>query len=533
MRAGIPHDAAPRRRASARATTRCWRGCAGSPTTPAPTARPARSGSTASTCAPRRRSAAGGRRRRCSRKAPGSGRRCARWPRRTPSGWRSSPTRSTPPSARCLRRAASASCCRSATRRRSTRTRRRSCSTACRTPATSAACCAARRRSASRRCWRSKARRRCGRPRCCAPAWGRTSRCASSSGSTSPRWPALAVPLVATDPHAGAGAARRRRCPHPAPGCSATKGRACCPDARARCAAGGAHSAAGRRGVAQRRGGGGGMPVRVGAARRGVSAGAGQADPPVPRRRLCLCRRRSRRATPASPSRPSVHADPCSRPGGTWNACASPQCGPVNHSRSQGRRWGATWEDCPVSSSARGGRRCAAADGSAHGATASTPTGGARCAHRSCAGGRAAGPIPPGAGSPALRQHRSAWPACLAGRGNGQWAMAGLFIVSSPPFGGAAARLVSSWAAARGECGMPFVRRYSSAVFAYRHPQFQPESPWIPRRYFCPQPNSEAPTSPRRRSGPARGSRCSSPAITRPPPSARWCATSAPRCPAH
>ena len=40
----------------------------------------------------------------------------------------------------------------------------------------------------SRGCWRSRARLRCGRPRCCAPAWGRISGCAWSKAWRPMRW---------------------------------------------------------------------------------------------------------------------------------------------------------------------------------------------------------------------------------------------------------------------------------------------------------------------------------------------------------
>jgi ribonuclease HII len=109
-------------------------------------------------------------------------------------------------------------------------------------------------RSAARwacgRCWRSRARPRCGRPRCCAPAWVRTSGCAWSKGWRGRDcWPwgaagrhqfACRQPL-----------ARRPHCRGPAPGCWGTKGRACRHAAGA-CVRCGAHPAAGRRGVAER-----------------------------------------------------------------------------------------------------------------------------------------------------------------------------------------------------------------------------------------------------------------------------------------
>ena len=63
--------------------------------------------------------------------------------------------------------------------------------------ATSAACCAAPRRSASRRRSRWSARRRSGRPRSFAPAWARTSACASSKAPTRRRWASSTFPCSA------------------------------------------------------------------------------------------------------------------------------------------------------------------------------------------------------------------------------------------------------------------------------------------------------------------------------------------------
>jgi TrmH family RNA methyltransferase len=73
---------------------------------------------------------------------------------------------------------------------------------------------------------------------------------------------ALGPPLIGTSSHATAGDPRGTL-PGPARGCWATKGRAC-RSADAALRAGAAHSAAGRRGVAERRRRGGDLPVRVG-----------------------------------------------------------------------------------------------------------------------------------------------------------------------------------------------------------------------------------------------------------------------------
>ena len=49
----------------------------------------------------------------------------------------------------------------------------------------------------------SRGRRRCGAPRCCAPAWARTSACGWSKGWSRARWMRWRVPIITTSSHHG------------------------------------------------------------------------------------------------------------------------------------------------------------------------------------------------------------------------------------------------------------------------------------------------------------------------------------------
>ena len=141
------------------------------------------------------------------------------------------------------------------------------CSTGCRTPATSAPSCAAPRRSASRR---SRAQghggavvaegaaRRHGRALRAAPG-RRLSRPRRSAHSACRCWRPVRTPATRCHRAAAAVAVRLGVRPRRA-------GRRAQPLLRALCRATAAHPAAGRRGVAQRRRGRGGVPVRVGRA---------------------------------------------------------------------------------------------------------------------------------------------------------------------------------------------------------------------------------------------------------------------------
>ena len=144
-----------------------------------------------------------------------------------PTGWRSFPMRSTPRSARCRRPAASASSCRSARRRRSIRGRQHRARPG-----------AGRRQRRQRAAQRGGLRLRAGagaqghgdavvaegaarrHGRAFRAAAGRGARRRARSTRSRCRW---SPPARTRD----AGAARRARCRTPAPGCSATKGRAC------------------------------------------------------------------------------------------------------------------------------------------------------------------------------------------------------------------------------------------------------------------------------------------------------------------
>ena len=134
---------------------------------------------------------------------------------------------------------------------------------ACRTPATSAACCAAPARFGVRQVLALQGhRRRSGRPRCCAPAWARISGCICSRGWRPRRSTRCGVPLVATSSHAAATAARRPTLPAALRLGAGPRRAGCVAGADGPLCADGAHPAARRRGVAERRRGGRDLPVR-------------------------------------------------------------------------------------------------------------------------------------------------------------------------------------------------------------------------------------------------------------------------------
>ena len=117
----------------------------------------------------------------------------------------------------------------------------------------------------ARRCWRSKAPSPCGRPRCCVPAWVRTSGCNWPRGWKSTRWPPCScrwwppVPTPELD-------LPRATLPWPCAWVLGHEGQGVAAALVDALRAAGAHPAAGRRGVAQRRRRGSGVPVRIGAA---------------------------------------------------------------------------------------------------------------------------------------------------------------------------------------------------------------------------------------------------------------------------